>query len=167
MPQGPAARITDNVAHPLPGVLAGSPGSPNVLIGFLPAWRALPLAAAAALQSAQATAYTAAMSAEASAVAAMGTPGGPAARVAAEAAKGALLASMSSAISAAGAGGTDIHICTTFPLTPTHGPGVVITGSATVMINNMPASRMGDQLLEAIGPPNVIVKGEMTVIIGG
>jgi uncharacterized Zn-binding protein involved in type VI secretion len=151
----------------MPGVLAGSPGSPTVLIGFLPAWRALPLAAVAALQSAQSTAYTAAMSAEASAVAAMGTPGAPAARAAAEAAKGALLASMSSAISAAAAGGTDIHICTTFPLTPTHGPGVVITGSATVQINFMPASRLSDQLLEAIGPPNVIVKGEMTVIIGG
>jgi hypothetical protein len=26
---------------------------------------------------------------------------------------------------------------------------------------------MGDQILEAIGPPNVIVRGEMTVIIGG
>ena len=167
MPLGPAARVTDNVVHPMPGVLAGSPGSPTVLIGFLPAWRALPLAAVAGLQSAQSTAYASAMSAEATAVAAMGTPGAPAARAAAEAAKGALLASMSSAISAAAAGGTDIHICTTFPLTPTHGPGVVITGSATVMINNMPASRMGDQLLEAIGPPNVIVKGEMTVIIGG
>ena len=167
MPQGPAARVTDNVVHPMPGVLAGSPGSPNVLIGFLPAWRALPLAAAAGLQSAQATAYASAMSAEATAVAAMGTPGAPAARAAAEAAKGALLASMSSAISAAAAGGTDIHICTTFPLTPTHGPGVVVTGSATVMINNMPASRMGDQILEAIGPPDLIAKGEMTVIIGG
>jgi len=167
MPQGPAARVTDNVVHPMPGVLAGSPGSPNVLIGFLPAWRALPLAAVAGLQSAQSTAYASAMSAETTAVAAMGTPGAPAARAAAEAAKAALLASMSSAISAAAAGGTDIHICTTFPLTPTHGPGVVITGSATVMINNMPASRMGDQILEAIGPPDLIAKGEMTVIIGG
>jgi len=167
MPQGPAARVTDNVVHPIPGVLVGSPGSPNVLIGFLPAWRALPLAAVAGLQSAQSTAYASAMSAEATAVAAAATPGGPAARVAAEATKAALLASMSSAISAAAAAGTDIHTCSTFPLLPMHGPGVVITGSATVMINNMPASRMGDQLLEAIGPPNVIVKGEMTVIIGG
>lgn len=167
MPTGPAARVVDNVAHPVPGVLAGSPGSPNVLIGYLPAWRALPLAAVGALQAAQSAAYSAAMSAEASAVAAMGTPAAPAARAAAEAAKAGLQASMSSAISAAAAGGTDIHICATMPLTPGHGPGVVITGSTTVMINNMPASRMGDQILEAIGPPNVIIKGEMTVIIGG
>jgi len=107
------------------------------------------------------------MSAEASAVAAMGTPAGPAARAAAEAAKAGLQAAMGSAISAAAAGGTDIHMCATMPLTPGHGPGVVVTGSATVMINNMPASRMGDQILEAIGPPDVIVRGEMTVIIGG
>ena len=47
MPTGPAARITDNVAHPLPPVLTPGPGSPTVLIGFLPAWRGLPLAAPA------------------------------------------------------------------------------------------------------------------------
>jgi uncharacterized Zn-binding protein involved in type VI secretion len=167
MPQGPAARITDKVVHPLPGVLVGSPGSVNVMIGSLPAWRGLPLAAVAGLQSAQSTALATAMSAEAAAVAAAATPGGPAARAAAEATKAALLASMSSAISAAAAGGTDIHTCTTIPLAPGHGPGVVITGSATVMINNMPACRLGDQILEALGPPDFIVKGEFTVIIGG
>jgi hypothetical protein len=30
----------------------------------------------------------------------------------------------------------------------------------------MPAARMGDTILEAIGPPNKIVMGEPTVIIG-
>jgi uncharacterized Zn-binding protein involved in type VI secretion len=44
---------------------------------------------------------------------------------------------------------------------------VVIDGSQTVLINNLPACRMGDTILEAVGPPNKIVKGEMTVIIGG
>jgi uncharacterized Zn-binding protein involved in type VI secretion len=44
---------------------------------------------------------------------------------------------------------------------------VVIDGSATVLINNMPACRMGDTILEPLGPPNKIVKGEMTVIVGG
>ena len=35
----PAARITDSTTHGAP--LAPGPGSPNVLIGGLPAWRAL------------------------------------------------------------------------------------------------------------------------------
>ena len=49
----PAARPTDNVAHPLPPVLMPGPGSPTVLIGFLPAWRGVPAAVAAALQGAK------------------------------------------------------------------------------------------------------------------
>ncbi|MDQ3132148.1 MAG: PAAR domain-containing protein, partial [Acidobacteriota bacterium] len=48
-----------------------------------------------------------------------------------------------------------------------HGPGVVITPSATVMIAGQPAARQGDTILEAVGPPNKITKGEPTVIIGG
>ena len=35
------------------------------------------------------------------------------------------------------------------------------------LINNLPACRMGDTVLEAVGPPNKIVSGEMTVVIGG
>ncbi len=166
MPTGPAARITDNVAHPLPPVLTPGPGSMNVLIGYLPAWRGMPLAAVAALQAAKTAADTAIKTAEAATAAAAGTPGAPAAKAAEEATKAATLASMSSAISGA-AGGADIHACTTPLPVPPHGPGVVITGSATVMINNLPASRMGDTTLEAMGPPNSIVKGETTVIIGG
>lgn len=166
MPTGPAARITDNVVHPLPPVLTPGPGSMNVLIGYLPAWRGMPLAAVAALQAAKTAADTAIKAAEAATAAAAGTPGAPAAKAAEEATKAATLASMSSAISGA-AGGADIHACTTPLPIPPHGPGVVITGSATVMINNLPASRMGDTILEAIGPPNTIAKGEMTVIIGG
>jgi uncharacterized Zn-binding protein involved in type VI secretion len=65
------------------------------------------------------------------------------------------------------AGGADIHTCATPLPIPPHGPGVVIDGSTTVLINNLPACRMGDTVLEAVGPPNKIVKGEMTVIIGG
>ncbi|MBX3297310.1 MAG: PAAR domain-containing protein [Acidobacteria bacterium] len=166
MPTGPAARITDNVVHPLPPVLTPGPGSLNVLIGYLPAWRGMPLAAVAALQAAKTAADTAIKAAEAATAAAAGTPGAPAAKAAEEATKAATLASMSSAISGA-SGGADIHACTTPLPIPPHGPGVVITGSATVMINNLPAARMGDTILEAIGPPNTIVKGEMTVIIGG
>jgi uncharacterized Zn-binding protein involved in type VI secretion len=73
---------------------------------------------------------------------------------------------MSSAITGAAAG-ADIHMCTTPTPVPPHGPGVDITGSATVSVNFLPAGRMGDTILEAIGPPNNIVKGETTVIIGG
>ena len=58
-------------------------------------------------------------------------------------------------------------MCLTPSPVPPHGPGVVIDGSATVMIMNMPACRMGDTLLEALGPPNKIVGGLPTVIIGG
>lgn len=150
MPTGPAARILDATAHPLPGILVPAPGSMNVLIGFRPAWRGIPLAAAAALQVAKAAADTAV-------AAASGTPGAPAAQAAA-------LTAMSTAITSASAG-ADINVCAT--PAPPHGPGVVINGSATVMINMLPPARMGDSILEALGPPNSIVSGEPTVIIGG
>jgi uncharacterized protein involved in type VI secretion and phage assembly len=113
-------------AHPLPPMLSPGPGSPNVFIGMLPAWRGIPLAAAAGLQSAKASAD---------------------ARVQAAVA--------------------DIHMCATPSPVPPHGPGVVINGSATVMINNLPACRLGDTIMEALDPPNSITKGEATVIIGG
>lgn len=167
MPQGPAARITDNVVHPLPPVLTPGPGSVNVLIGFLPAWRGIPLAAAAALNAAHSAAQVAIKTAEAATIAASGTPGAPAAYAAEQATKSASLASMSSAITSAAGAGADIHTCSTPSPVPPHGPGVVITGSATVLINNLPACRLGDTILEAIGPPNTIARGEMTVIIGG
>ena len=166
MPTGPAARITDNVVHPLPPVLTPGPGSPNVLIGMLPAWRGIPAAAAAALQAAKQVSDLAIQVAETATLAAAGTPGAPAAYAAEQAAKTAALSALSSVISGM-AGMSDIHACTTPSPVPPHGPGVVIDGSATVMINNMPACRLGDTIIEPLGPPNKIVKGEMTVIIGG
>ena len=45
-------------------------------------------------------------------------------------------------------------------------PGVVIDGSPTVIINNLQACRMGDTILEAVGPPNKIAGGCPTVFIG-
>ncbi|OUL36509.1 hypothetical protein BV372_07010 [Nostoc sp. T09] len=165
-----AARITDSVAHPLPPVLSPGPGSNNVLIGNLPAWRGIPAAAVPALQSAKQAADIAIQAAEAATAAAAGTPGAPAAYAAEQATKASLGASMSSMISTAAAAaipGADIHQCTTPLPLPPHGPGVVIDGSQTVLINGLPASRMGDTVLEALGPPNKITKGEMTVLIGG
>jgi uncharacterized Zn-binding protein involved in type VI secretion len=165
VPTGPAARVTDNVIHPLPPILSPGPGSPNVLIGFLPAWRGVPAASAAALQAAKQASDTIIQVAQAATLAAAG-PAMPAAKAAEEATKASCAAQMSSTVSSA-AGGADIHACMTPLPIPPHGPGVVIDGSATVLINNLPACRMGDTVLEALGPPNKIAKGETTVIIGG
>jgi uncharacterized Zn-binding protein involved in type VI secretion len=47
-----------------------------------------------------------------------------------------------------------------------HVGGVVAVGSLTVLIEGLPAARMGDEIVEA-GGPNAIVEGEPTVLIGG
>jgi uncharacterized Zn-binding protein involved in type VI secretion len=138
----------------------------NVIIGFLPAWRGIPAGAAAALQAAKQVSDVAIQTAEAATLAAAGTPGAPAAYAAEQAAKGAALASLSSMISGM-AGMSDIHACTTPSPVPPHGPGVVIDGSVTVLTNNMPQCRMMDTIIEPLGPPNKIMKGETTVIVGG
>lgn len=168
MPTGPAARITDAVAHPLPPVLTGGPTSLNVLIGFLPAWLGISLAAVAALQAAKTISDTAIQVAEAATIAAAGTPGAPAAKLAEETLKASSAVAMGSMFSsAAGACGASMHACMTPLPIPPHGPGVDITGSATVLINNLPACRLGDTVLEPLGPPNTITMGAMNVIIGG
>jgi uncharacterized Zn-binding protein involved in type VI secretion len=162
MPQ--AARVTDPVLHPLPPVLQPGPGSLNVLIGFLPAWRGVPAAAAAALQAAKQISDTTIQVAEAATLAAAGTPGLPAAKAAEEATKAAAAASMGSMITGA-AGVADIHACVTPLPIPPHGPGVVIDGCSNVLINNLPACMVGNTILEAVGPPNKIVMGCLTVLI--
>ncbi|MDQ6787629.1 MAG: hypothetical protein M3033_12550 [Acidobacteriota bacterium] len=167
MPTGAAARTTDNVIHPLPPVLTIGPGSLNVLIGFLPAWRGIPLGLVGALQAAKTVSDTAIKVAEAATIAAAGTPGAPVALAAEQATKAASAATMSSLIGAAAGGGSDIHTCATPLPIPPHGPGVVIDGSATVQTNFLPQCRMLDTILEALGPPNKIVTGDFTVIVGG
>jgi len=161
----PAARITDAVAHPLPPVLTGGPGSPNVLIGNLPAWRGIPLASAGAIQSAKALSETGIKAAEAATLAAAATPGLPAAKMAEETTKATAAASMSSTI-VSRAGGADIHNCATPPL-PLHGRLVVIGSSLTILINRLPASRLRYTIVEALEPPNKILRGCATVLIGG
>jgi uncharacterized Zn-binding protein involved in type VI secretion len=165
MPRGPAARIFDPVAHPAPGVLMPGPASPNVIIGGKLAWRGVPAAAAAAITAAKATSDTAIKTAEAATVAAAGTPGLPAAKAAEETTKATAAASMGAMITGA-AGGADIHACTTPLPIPPHGPGVVIDGSPTVLHNGLPACRQGDTIIEPVGPPDKIVLGCITVIIG-
>jgi len=166
MPTGPAARLGDSVAHPAPPLLGPGPGSTNVLIGNKPAWRGVGAAAAAAIQAAKATSDAAIKAAEAASSAAQGTPGAPAAKAAEEAAKSGAAAAMGSMIASAAAG-ADMHACTVPLPVPPHGSGVVIDGSQTVLINNMPACRLGDTIVEPVGPPNKITSGETSVVIGG
>lgn len=167
MPTGPAARIGDNTAHGSP--LAPGPPSPTVLIGNQPAWLALPTGAGAALQAANAVADAAMKTLESATKAASGTPGAPVALAAETAGKAALTAAANAMGSAMAATGASMHMCPipTPPVPIPHGPGYVIDGSKTVMINFLPASRMGDTVMEIIGGPDKIVKGESTVIIGG
>lgn len=95
----PAARTGDMTSHGTP--LGPGPGSSNVLIGGMPAWRAL----------------------------------------------------------------SDQHTCPLVTGTAPHVGGVVAVGSPTVLINNLPAARQGDTIVES-GPPNAIVMGYATVQIG-
>ncbi len=167
MPRGPAARLLDPVVHPLPGMLMPGPASFDVIIGNMLAWRGVPTAAAAAITAAKAVSDTAIAVAEAATVAAAVPPalGLPAAKTAEELVKSTAAAAMGSLITSA-AGGADIHSCLTPLPIPPHGPGVVIDGSPTVFINGLPACRQLDTIIEAVGPPDKILVGCPTVIIG-
>ena len=59
----------------------------------------------------------------------------------------------------------DLHTCPLVTGVVPHVGGVVMMGSTTVLINNMPAARQGDMIVES-GPPNSIALGELTVMIG-
>jgi uncharacterized Zn-binding protein involved in type VI secretion len=61
---------------------------------------------------------------------------------------------------------SDLHACPLLTVLVPHVGGVVAMGSLTVLINNLPAARQGDQIVEA-GPPNPIAMGCPTVLIGG
>jgi uncharacterized Zn-binding protein involved in type VI secretion len=64
---------------------------------------------------------------------------------------------------------SDMHVCpmvTPGPPPVPHVGGPVTLGSATVLIGNMPAARMGD-MATCTGPPDTIVSGCVTVLIGG
>jgi uncharacterized Zn-binding protein involved in type VI secretion len=94
-----AARVGDMTSHGTP--LGPGPGSIDVLIGGMPAWRAT----------------------------------------------------------------ADMHTCPLVTGTVPHVGGVVAAGSMTVLIDNLPAARQGDVIME-IGPPNTISMGCPTVVIG-
>ncbi len=62
--------------------------------------------------------------------------------------------------------GIDSHSCPLVnPGGAPHAVGVVSVGSTTVLINGSPAVRMNDQIIES-APPNSILSGETTVLIG-
>ncbi len=94
-----AARVGDPVIHPLPPVLTPGPGSPNVIIGGMPAWRGVPAATGAALSAAKQAFDIAIDVAEKATLAAAGTPGLPAAKTTEETTKSTSAASMGSTIS--------------------------------------------------------------------
>ncbi|MHC5822891.1 MAG: PAAR domain-containing protein, partial [Nostoc sp.] len=116
--------------------------------------------------TAKTTADVSVKAVEAASKAVEGTPAAPAAIATEEATKATVSATMSITITSS-AMGADIHMCDTPLPVPPHGLGVVIDGSKTVLINGLPACRMGDTILEALGPPNKITKGDFTVVIGG
>lgn len=60
--------------------------------------------------------------------------------------------------------GADVHVCPVSDGPVPHVGGPVATGSPTVLINSLPAVRVGDAIMET-GPPNTIVSGEPTVLI--
>lgn len=167
MPPGPAARKLDSTSHGPP--LNPGPGSPNVKIGFQPAWRALPSGAGAGLQSFNASADATMKSLESATKSASGTPGAPAALAAETSGKAALAGAAAGLVAGLAATGADVHNCplTTPPVPIPHGPGLVIDGSATVKINFLPAARQGDTVMEPIGGPDKIAMGFPQVKIGG
>jgi uncharacterized Zn-binding protein involved in type VI secretion len=59
----------------------------------------------------------------------------------------------------------DVHTCPVVDGVKPHVGGMVQEGSTNVLINNFAAARMGDSVVEA-GPPNAIVSGVTTVLIG-
>ncbi|MFD1565070.1 PAAR domain-containing protein [Haloarchaeobius amylolyticus] len=59
----------------------------------------------------------------------------------------------------------DVHTCPLVTGTVPHVGGTVSKGSTSVLINGLPAARMGDTIVEN-GPPNTITSGCQTVLIG-
>lgn len=60
---------------------------------------------------------------------------------------------------------SDFHACPLVDGLKPHVGGVIAVGSTSVLINNLPAARQTDQVVEA-GAPNPILLGEPTVLIG-
>ena len=61
---------------------------------------------------------------------------------------------------------SDFHTCPLVDGLKPHVGGTVLVGSKTVLINSLPAVRVGDLVVEP-APPNAIVVGAFNVLIGG
>lgn len=61
--------------------------------------------------------------------------------------------------------GVDVHACPLSNGPVPHVGGTVAAGSTSVLVNGSPAARQGDSVVEN-GPPNTIVGGCATVMIG-
>ena len=61
---------------------------------------------------------------------------------------------------------TDMHTCPLATPNPHVGGPVTGPGVPTVLIGNIPAAVIGD-LCICVGPPDAIIKGSLTVLIGG
>ncbi len=59
----------------------------------------------------------------------------------------------------------DMHTCPMVTVLVPHVGGPFILGSPTVLVGDMPQSRVGDELV-CVGPPDVAVVGEFTVLVG-
>ncbi|MBD1867175.1 PAAR domain-containing protein [Leptolyngbya sp. FACHB-671] len=160
-----AARLGDAVAHPLPPVLTGGPCSPSVFIGNQPAWLGVPKAALAALMNTVKDAQEEIYKAELATQAVKGTLAEPDAKFNEGRTKIEQTARVTNAIAALATSGVSTHACAS--LLPTPAPGVVVTGSNTVLINGLPACRAGDTIFEGLHAPNAITQGYPTVVIGG
>jgi uncharacterized Zn-binding protein involved in type VI secretion len=161
MPTGPAARVGDATAHG--GALVPGPGSTNVFIGGMPAWRGVSAAVAAGIVSSAATALGAIMEAQAADTAAAGTPAAPAAKANLMKTIAEQIAKLSTQMLTTGA---DNIACPIVKVVIPDGSGVVINGSQTVLIGGFPACRVGDMIQE-VTSVNSIAVGCSTVIIGG
>lgn len=61
---------------------------------------------------------------------------------------------------------SDMHTCPMVTSKVPHVGGPIVTGCATVIVNYMPAARVGDTAT-CVGPTDTIATGSATVIIGG
>lgn len=151
MPGPPAARLGDATAHGDP--LKPGPCSPDVLIGGQKAWRALdPAMAKELLEQAKKAAKSAAAAG--------------AATTTVEKAKHLKDLKDAAQKMASIMTSTDQHACAVVKVAIPDGNGVVIKGSSSVLINGLPACRVGDPIQE-ITSVNSVIAGEPTVLIGG
>ncbi len=60
----------------------------------------------------------------------------------------------------------DMHVCPMVTGIVPHVGGPITLGSVTVLIGGQPAARMGD-MATCTGPPDIILSGCATVLIGG